>query len=70
MALVRFLSSHRSRAWCARFAVAEEVEIDNIDLLAEVLGAGVAVVVAPEPAVPDTDDVPVADAPVEDEEVA
>jgi hypothetical protein len=69
MALVRFLSSYRSRAWCARFAVAEEVEIDNSDLLTEVLGAGVAVVVAPDPAVTETD-VPVDDAPVEAEEVA
>jgi UDP-N-acetylmuramyl pentapeptide synthase len=47
MALVRFLTDYRSRAWSTRFAAFACVEIDNADLIREVVDAGVATVVAP-----------------------
>lgn len=39
--LVVFRTSYRSRAWCARFAAGEVVDVTNLDLLDELRSAGV-----------------------------
>jgi hypothetical protein len=48
---LQFTSSYRSRAWCARFAAGEVVELENGALIAECLEAGVAVDVTPVPGI-------------------
>ena len=63
--VLRFLTSYRSRAWCARFAVGAVITTDNAEFIREVLAAGVAEDVTPKPepepeATPDED--PVLDA--------
>lgn len=70
MALVRFLTDYRSRAWSSRFYPDAVVDIENVALLGEVLEAGVAELVVPPVPVDEVEPVPEEESGSDDDEAA